>query len=91
MFCLSWQWHRTGSRWSPVRTLPVAPLWSRCDLGYSHGIKAAANLRPTKTVRARNSIPGHESHGFELVTNGIQFYVIVNLGKTSLFTMFQQR
>ena len=30
--CPSWQWHRTGSRWSPVRTLPVAPLW--CDLGF---------------------------------------------------------
>ena len=25
------QWHRTGYRWSPVRTLSVAPLW--CDLG----------------------------------------------------------
>ena len=32
MSCPSWQWHRTGSRWSPVRTLPVAPLW--CDLGF---------------------------------------------------------
>ena len=44
---VSWQWHRTGSRWSPVRTLPVAPLW--CDLGFvpnSRGNKAAANLRP---------------------------------------------
>ena len=42
-----WQWHRIGSRWSPVRTLPVAPLW--CDLGFvpnSRGNKAAANLRP---------------------------------------------
>ena len=48
MSCPSWQWHRTGSRWSPVRTLPVAPLW--CDLGFfpnSRGDKAAANLRPT--------------------------------------------
>ena len=47
MSCPSWQWHRTGSRWSPVRTLPVAPLW--CDLGFvpnSRGNKAAANLRP---------------------------------------------
>ena len=38
---------RTGSRWSPVRTRPVAPLW--CDLGFfpnSRGNKAAANLRP---------------------------------------------
>ena len=32
MSCPSWQWHRTGSSWSPVRTLPVAPLW--CDLGF---------------------------------------------------------
>ena len=48
MSCLSWQWHRTGSRWSSVRTLLVAPLW--CDLGFfpnSRGNKAAANLRPT--------------------------------------------
>ena len=33
--------------WSPVRTLPVAPLW--CDRGFvpnSLGDKAAANLRP---------------------------------------------
>ena len=46
----SWQWHRTGSRWFPVRTLPVAPLW--CDLGFfpnSRGNNAAANLRPTST------------------------------------------
>ena len=44
----SWQWHRTGYHWSPVRTLPVAPLW--CDRGpgtlfpNSRGDKAAANL-----------------------------------------------
>ena len=37
---------RTGSSWSPVWTLPVAPL--RCDLGFfpnSRGNKAVANLR----------------------------------------------
>ena len=48
MSCPSWQWHRTGSSWFPIRTLPVAPLW--CDLGFvpnSRGNKAAANLRPT--------------------------------------------
>ena len=47
MSCPSWQWHRTGSSWSPVRTLPVAPLW--CDLGFvqnSRGNKAALNLHP---------------------------------------------
>ena len=52
MFCPSWQWHRTGSRWFPVRTLPVAPLW--CDLGFlpnSRGNKAAANLRPNMVYR----------------------------------------
>ena len=27
MSCQSWQWHRTEYRWSPVRTLLVAPLW----------------------------------------------------------------
>ena len=56
MSCPSWQWHRIGSRWSPVRTLPVpvAPLW--CDLGFvpnSRGNKAAANLRPTSIFFAR--------------------------------------
>ena len=47
MSCPIWQWHRTGSSWSPVRTLPVAPLW--CDLGFvpnSSGNKAAVNLHP---------------------------------------------
>ena len=47
MSCPSWQWHRIGGSWSPIRTLPVAPLW--CDLGFfpnSCGNKAAANLRP---------------------------------------------
>ena len=47
MSCPSWQWHRTGSSWFPVRTLPVALLW--CDLGLvpnSRGNKAEANLRP---------------------------------------------
>ena len=50
--CPNWQWHRTGSRWFPVRTLPVAPLW--CDLGFvpnSRGNKAAANLRPNSSTR----------------------------------------
>ena len=44
--CPSWQWHRTENSWSPVRTLPVVPLW--CDLGFvqnSRGNKAAADLR----------------------------------------------
>ena len=29
MSCPSWQWHRAGYHWSPVRTLPVAPLCHR--------------------------------------------------------------
>ena len=44
--------HRTGSRWSPVRTLSVVALW--CDLGFvlnNRGNKAAANLRPRGLVR----------------------------------------
>ena len=36
MSCPSWQWHRTGYCWSPVRFLPVAPLW--CDLGCSRTV-----------------------------------------------------
>ena len=51
MSCPSWQWHRTGSRWFPVRILPVAPLW--CDQGFvpnRRGNKAAANLRPKTSV-----------------------------------------
>ena len=54
VFSLSYpsrQWNRTGSCWSPVRILPVAPLW--CDLGLvpnSSGNKAAANLGPAKLV-----------------------------------------
>ena len=53
---LSWQWHRTGSSWSPVRTLLVEPLW--CDLGFvpnSRGNKAAANLCPRLAVIKINS------------------------------------
>ena len=54
MSCPSWQWHSTGSRWSPVQTLPVEPLL--CDLRFvpnSRGNKAAANLRPM--LKAPNS------------------------------------
>ena len=51
---LRWQWHRTGSHWSPNRTLPVAPLW--CDLRFfpnSRGNKAAANLRPKLVLKIK--------------------------------------
>ena len=49
MSCPSWQWHRAGYSWSPVRTLPVALLW--CNLGLrslllnSRGNKAVATPR----------------------------------------------
>ena len=43
MSCPSWQWHRTGYRWSPVRTLPVAPLWS--DLGRCSQIVVVIKVR----------------------------------------------
>ena len=49
--CPSWQWHRAGSCWSPVRTLQVAPLW--CDLRFfqnSCGNKAAENLCPVQVA-----------------------------------------
>ena len=58
--CPSWQWHRTGSRWFPVRTLLVAPLW--CDLGFfpnCRGNKAVANLRPTQ-IRSISAPNMHE-------------------------------
>ena len=54
MSCPSWLWHRTGSSWSPIWTLPVAPLW--CDLRFipnSRGNKAAVNLRPTVPRQTR--------------------------------------
>ena len=60
MSCPSWQWHRTGSRWSPVRTLPVAaPLWF--DLGFvpnSRGNKAAANPHPKSRPKWSSTEPG---------------------------------
>ena len=57
MSCPSWQWHRTGSCWSPVwlRTLLVAPLW--CDLGFvpnSCGNRAAANLCPNNILKKKS-------------------------------------
>ena len=59
MSCPSWQWHRTGYHWSPVRTLPVAPLW--CDLCCSQ-TQAPANLRltwigPTKVMTRKLFFP----------------------------------
>ena len=45
MSCPSWQWYRTGYRWSPVRTLSVAPLW--CDLGCYSRTVVVIKLRRT--------------------------------------------
>ena len=45
MSCPSWQWHRTGYSWSPVRTLPVAPL--QCDLGHCSRTVVVINLLRT--------------------------------------------
>ena len=41
--CPSWQWHKTGYRWSPARTIPVAPLW--CDLGCCSRTVVVTKLR----------------------------------------------
>ena len=67
MSCPSWQWHRTGSRWFPVRTLPVAPLW--CGLGFvpnSQGNKAAAmviKLSFYKVISASSCERNSSAHG----------------------------
>ena len=61
MSCPSWQWHRTGSSWSLVRTLPVAPLW--CDQGFflnSCGDKAAANLSPVPLQNVNSVVTAYK-------------------------------
>ena len=65
MSCPSWQWHRTGSSWSPVQTLPVVPLW--CDLGIfqnSRGNEAAANLRPMGLQGNLKKLGPGQGHSF---------------------------
>ena len=74
MSCPSWQWHRTGSRWPPVRTLPVAPLW--CDLGFvpnSRGnkLEAAANLRPNLKDQLNMKFKTHWN--FERASRELEF------------------
>ena len=51
MSCPSWQWHKTGYRWSPVRTIPVAPLW--CDLGRCSRTVVVIKLRRTSAYNVR--------------------------------------
>ena len=48
MSCPSRQWHRTGYRRSPVRTLPAAPLW--CDLGLWSRTVVVIKLRRTSAL-----------------------------------------
>ena len=50
MSCPIWQWHRTGYRCSPVRTLPVAPLW--CDLRRCSRTAVVIKLRRTPALQA---------------------------------------
>ena len=45
MSCPRWQYHITGYRWFPVRTLPVAPLW--CDLARCSRTVVVIKLRRT--------------------------------------------
>ena len=52
--CPSWQWHRTGNRWFPVRTLQVAPLW--CDLGHSSRTVAVIKLRRISASLLRDEV-----------------------------------
>ena len=47
MSCPSWQLYRTGYRWLPVRTLPVALLW--CNLGCCSRTVMVIKLRRTST------------------------------------------
>ena len=58
--------------WSPVRTLPVAPLW--CDLGFvpnnatasRRGNKAAANLCPSKVDYDLHRKEDRENESYEV-------------------------
>ena len=54
MSCPSWQWHRTGYRWSPVPTQPVAPLL--CDLGYCSRTVVVIKLRRISAFLMQNII-----------------------------------
>ena len=46
-------WYRTGYRWSPVRTLPVAPSW--CDLGRCPRRVVVIKLRRTSALHWNTS------------------------------------
>ena len=63
--CPSWQWHRSGSCWSPVRTLPVAPLtWdsSRTVVVIQLRRTPAPSARQQRGSKARGQIGHGGSH-----------------------------
>ena len=57
MSCPSWQWQRTGYCWSPVRPLPVAPLW--CELGSFSRTVVVIKLRRTSAFKFIHSESMH--------------------------------
>ena len=64
MSCPSWQWHRTGNSWSPVRTLQVAPLW--CDLAQgAQGVRAF----PDGNILCKPECVRQCDHHYSLVTS----------------------
>ena len=73
----SWQRHRSGYRWSPVRTLPAAPLW--CDLGRCSRTVVVIKLRRTSESAFFFSCRVPSSHQSPLrVFNSPQFYEMMS-------------
>ena len=74
MSCPSWQWHRAGYSWSPIRTLPVAPLW--CDLGLWSRTVVAIKLRRTSAFCCLHQVSMLKSqchrHYIPFFLNGVQ-------------------
>ena len=56
--CPSWQWHRSGYSWLPVRTQPVEPLW--CDLGRCSRTVVVIKLRRTSALCSRMARMAHQ-------------------------------
>ena len=57
MSCPSWQWHRTGSRWSPVRTLLRAYWWRPCGVTWdSSQTGVVIRLRQTSALGSSTTI-----------------------------------
>ena len=72
MSCRRWQWHRTGSSWSPVRTVPVAPVWG--DLGFFP--KGRGSKATTTTIREQCPRPHHKGATGRVRTENQQFPVL---------------